>query len=1464
MYKSRSTLGGLVSRLNYATKPLLREGSAAVEVNSSPVGQDLALTTLEDEELDGRIVATDDDGDSLTYTAGETPTNGSVVVNEDGTWTYTPDPDFNGEDSFTVIVSDGKGGTDEITVNVGVTAVNDAPTVALSNVSQGLSEDTDTTSSVKVADITVSDDALGTNELTLSGADADKFEIVDNNGSYELHLKAGETLDHETNGQLDVSVSVDDATVGGTPDDTASASIAVTDVNEAPIAKDDNYTHSHGLTGKFYAYDQNSGNYGNIDSVADAEAIIGSGSPDLTFVSTDLDYRLDSSLTSKENVAEFLGDDASSISGQVPAGTTDGIFQMTGAIYLEAGSFALRVNADDGYMIKIDGNVVAVFDGNQSAHERVGDVFDIDSSGYHTIEIVYWDQGGVAALDIDIGQFDSKGDLVGDFNPLLDAPTLNDELCTVEGQSTTISALSLLSNDTDPEGDALSIQSVKSVTGGTVTLNADGSIEFVPEEGFSGDATFEYVVVDAHGASDTATVTVHVEPISSGLEVAAELVSSSSFVNDYIDTILEQKPTAPTGNGNSGNNVLLGDANSLNDHLSGGSGKDIIFGEASNNQELFGNEGDDILVGGTAASNIVLHGDQHGDGNDVFVSTSIESTTTYYGGGGSNIAYLPINSGEMEFIAGGDNPLAPQADFTFKNNENGAYHDFYNVNTVYFNDGKYEVIDGSLTKVSDFYELNIDVALNDDDGSEVVTDVVISGVPDGTSLLIGGEVVGTDNGDGTWTLPADLLDADGKLSLTVETPAGSTSAPTFTVTVGAQEVDESGNPVDLPKYAETDTGNVHFPVANPNGDNQVEGGKGDDVVTGDIGGIVTETQAAANYNIALVVDTSGSMDWAISNEQGAVKRIDAVKSALINMLTEMADHSGTINVALIGFDYEATLKFDLDDLSLSDLESSGYDGIDDAIRNLEANGATNYESAFDTTQSWFAAQPSDGFENLTFFLTDGVPTISNSHSNNGSTTELDEFVDSVRAFEELSKVSTVRAIGIGDGIESDVLQFFDNTSANSADFSKTETTLANFNTGYGEAWSLNNWTFGKTGQNDSGVTVVLDKGEIVLTDKGDGLTNYEERDGDSYIQSPEFEVAGGTMVSLNFNLYLGSEYGGGDRHGWIVQKLEGNQWVDIQSSSKYGSVETQALAAGTYRLTVWVHEDHWGYNADIKLDNFVLETVTAPTGVVEIVHGAGELDAALQEASQSIKFAPLGDDVVLGNDGDDILFGDAVNSDNLPWGSINGNPEQPEDWQDGQGLEGVKQFLTLKNHGSEPSQLELYEFIKANHETLNLFDEARGGDDSLSGGRGDDVLYGQGGADTLDGGEGSDTLIGGLGNDILTGGDDADIFKWVDMEHATDTVTDFNVTEGDTLDLSELFVDMKQDDISALLNDLGSGDHQGSAAGVSVSVVDDTSGSSTLTINKDGQTLTVDFDGASAADVTTSLLDNLNQLQLKD
>jgi serine protease AprX len=70
---------------------------------------------------------TDDDGDQLTVASHSQPTSGTVTVAADGGFTYTPDADFAGTDSFTYDVSDGAGGTDTATVVVTVFEVNDAP-----------------------------------------------------------------------------------------------------------------------------------------------------------------------------------------------------------------------------------------------------------------------------------------------------------------------------------------------------------------------------------------------------------------------------------------------------------------------------------------------------------------------------------------------------------------------------------------------------------------------------------------------------------------------------------------------------------------------------------------------------------------------------------------------------------------------------------------------------------------------------------------------------------------------------------------------------------------------------------------------------------------------------------------------------------------------------------------------------------------------------------------------------------------------------------------------------------------------------------------------------------------------------------------------------------------------------------------------------------------------------------------
>ncbi|MGR5212541.1 beta strand repeat-containing protein [Vibrio rotiferianus] len=130
--------------------------------------------------------------------------------------------------------------------------------------------------------------------------------------------------------------------------------------------------------------------------------------------------------------------------------------------------------------------------------------------------------------------------------------------------------------------------------------------------------------------------------------------------------------------------------------------------------------------------------------------------------------------------------------------------------------------------------------------------------------------------------------------------------------------------------------------------------------------------------------------------------------------------------------------------------------------------------------------------------------------------------------------------------------------------------------------------------------------------------------------------------------------------------------------------------------------------------------------------------------------------------------------------------------------------------------------------------------------------------DTLVGTDGNDILNGGLGDDVLTGGGGNDVFKWTEMDNATDTVTDFG--DGDSLDFVDLFDGIAESDLSVLLDDLSSGDYAGQVDDISVSVTDD-GVNSTLTINKDGQQLEVNFDGASAADIANSLISNLEQLR---
>ena len=94
-------------------------------VNDAPVAADVTVTTAEDTTLPGSLpAASDKDGDQVTYAKASDPAHGTVTVNPDGSYRYVPEANYNGLDSFTYSVDDGKGGTNTYTVAITVTPDN--------------------------------------------------------------------------------------------------------------------------------------------------------------------------------------------------------------------------------------------------------------------------------------------------------------------------------------------------------------------------------------------------------------------------------------------------------------------------------------------------------------------------------------------------------------------------------------------------------------------------------------------------------------------------------------------------------------------------------------------------------------------------------------------------------------------------------------------------------------------------------------------------------------------------------------------------------------------------------------------------------------------------------------------------------------------------------------------------------------------------------------------------------------------------------------------------------------------------------------------------------------------------------------------------------------------------------------------------------------------------------------------
>ncbi|TSJ90945.1 retention module-containing protein [Chitinimonas sp. BJB300] len=120
----------IADNLGHTSTATVRITVTPVNTNTAPVTNHSQVATTEDQPVSGKVVATDVDGNALTYSKGSDPDHGTVTVDRDGNWTYTPALDYHGTDSFTVTVSDGQGGTTTATIDINVTPVDDLPVIS--------------------------------------------------------------------------------------------------------------------------------------------------------------------------------------------------------------------------------------------------------------------------------------------------------------------------------------------------------------------------------------------------------------------------------------------------------------------------------------------------------------------------------------------------------------------------------------------------------------------------------------------------------------------------------------------------------------------------------------------------------------------------------------------------------------------------------------------------------------------------------------------------------------------------------------------------------------------------------------------------------------------------------------------------------------------------------------------------------------------------------------------------------------------------------------------------------------------------------------------------------------------------------------------------------------------------------------------------------------------------------------
>ncbi|KIN69800.1 putative hemagglutinin/hemolysin-related protein [Sulfitobacter donghicola DSW-25 = KCTC 12864 = JCM 14565] len=485
--------------------------SAVVTVEVAPV-QDAPVATDDFDETDEETPVTisildndsDPDGDPLTVTEATSP-DGTVVINDDGTIEFTPNPDFAGEAVIDYTITDGNGGFDDSRVFVTVNPLQDPPVAE--NDTAATDEDTPVTISVLDNDSDPDGDPLTVTEAT----SPDGTVTINDDGTIEF------TPNPDFNGDAVIEYTITDGNGGF---DTAEVTVSVGEVSDPPVAEDDTAETDEDTPVTISVLDNDS------DPDSDPLTVTEATSPDGTVTIND-----DGTIEFTPN-PDFNGD------ATIEYTITDG----NGGF--DTAEVVVTVNpVNDGPLAEDDAAetdentpvTVSVLD-NDSDPE--GDPIEVVEATSPNGEVVINDDGtitftpdegftGEAVVNYTISDGDLTDPAVVFITVNEDdenfAPVATDDTATTEEETPV--TIAVLENDTDPEDDPLTITEATSPDG-TVVINDDGTIEFTPNPDFIGEAVIDYTITDGEGGFDDARVTVTVENVNDAPVATDDCVST--------------------------------------------------------------------------------------------------------------------------------------------------------------------------------------------------------------------------------------------------------------------------------------------------------------------------------------------------------------------------------------------------------------------------------------------------------------------------------------------------------------------------------------------------------------------------------------------------------------------------------------------------------------------------------------------------------------------------------------------------------------------------------------------------------------------------------------------------------------------------------------------------------------------------------------------------------------------------